>query len=296
LKDSINQPTRGDNLALGAALIILAGACFASMGALIKLASATLPNEMVVFLRNVFALLFLGPWLIRLGPSVLRTRCLHLHLLRACIGLTTMFCFFWAIPRLHLAEAVLLNYSQPLFIPFIAWLWLGEKPARVVYPAIVVGFVGVAMILKPSSGVVSIPGLVGLGAGVSAACAMTAIRRLSATEPTTRIVFYFTLFAATISAVGLIWGWKQPSWSALEYMAGAGGCAILGQMLMTKAYSLAPAARVGSFIYSAVVFAGVLGWLIWGETLDRYTLLGIGLVIVAGALAISQRRESETPE
>ncbi len=70
MKDSINQPTRGDNLALGAALIILAGACFASMGALIKLASATLPNEMVVFLRNVFALLFLGPWLIRLGPSV----------------------------------------------------------------------------------------------------------------------------------------------------------------------------------------------------------------------------------
>lgn len=279
-----------DNLPLGALFIVLAGACFASMGALIKLASASLSNEMVVFFRNAFALVILSPWLIRLGPARLRTRVLHLHFTRAAVGLLAMFCFFWAIPRLHLAEAVLLNYSQPLFIPFIAWAWLGEKPPRIIYPAIVIGFAGVALILKPSAGIVSIPGLVALGAGVFSAGAMVTIRRLSESEPTTRIVFYFTLFGTLISGTPLLWNWQHPSLAGVALMAVAGGCAIVGQMLLTRAYSLAPAARVGSLIYSAVVFAGVLGWLLWGETLDGYTLLGIVLVIVAGALAISQRR------
>src|SRR5699024_7841882 len=122
---------------------------FAVMSALIKVAGATLPNEMVVFFRNCFALIILTPWVLHMGGAgFMKTRVPHLHLMRAGIGLTCMYCFFWAIPRLNLAEAVLLNYSQPLFIPFIAWAWLGERPPKLIYPAVVVGFIGVGLILK----------------------------------------------------------------------------------------------------------------------------------------------------
>lgn len=275
---------------LGALYMIGAGVCFATMGALVKLISADMSNSMIVFLRNLFALLIIGPWLLRSGRIHLRTTALHWHLLRAGVGLTAMSCFFWAIPRLHLAEAVLLNYSQPLFIPFIAWAWLGERPPRAVYPAVMIGFVGVALILKPGAGLVSAAGVVGLLAGVLAAVAMVTIRRLSASEPAALIVFYYALFATVFAALPLAWTWETPNAAQWALLATTGIVGTGGQMLLTRAYSLAPAARVGSLIYSAVVFAGLYGWLFWGESLDVYTLLGIALVVIAGVLAIHQRK------
>lgn len=278
------------NPRLGALLMIGAGAAFATMGAFIKVASEGLPNSMVVFLRCLFGLLLVSPWLMRRSLPGLRTEKLHFLLLRTLFGLSAMVCFFWAIPRLHLAEAVLLNYSQPLFIPFIAWAWLKEKPDKPVFLAIVIGFIGVALILKPSAGLVSPAGLVGLSAGVFAALAMVTIRRMADTEPTTRIVFYYALFATIITATPLPWTWQAPTSTQWLAVAAASTFGTGGQMLLTRAYALAPAARVGALIYASVVFAGLYGWLFWGETLDRYTLIGTILVIGAGVLAIRRRR------
>src|SRR5690349_17761617 len=113
----------------GALYAVASGACFAVMGAFIKLASRELSNEMVVFFRNLFGLCLLAPWLLlRSGVAGLRTQRLPGHLLRAAFGLTSMYCFFYGIAHLPLAEAMLLTYSMPLFIPFIAWIWLGERP------------------------------------------------------------------------------------------------------------------------------------------------------------------------
>lgn len=278
------------NIRLGALCMVGAGALFALMGAFIKLGSATLPTDMVVFLRNAFSLLILVPLLARRGGiGQLRTHHPLLHLMRTVLGVGGMACFYYAIPRLHLSEAVLLNYSQPLFIPFIAWAWLRERPSRAVYPAVVIGFVGVALILKPGVGLISLPGVIGVCAGLLAAVAMVTIRRLSASEPTTRIVMYYGLFATVISATWASGEWRTPSAAAAAWMLGASAAGTIGQLLLTRAYSLAPAARVGPFIYSAVVFAGVLGWLIWDEAPDWLSFGGTVLVIAAGIIAISQR-------
>jgi len=282
---------RRSDLRLGGLCMLGAGASFALMGAFIKLGSATLPTDMVVFLRNAFSLLILVPILARSGGiGQLRTQHPLLLLLRTCLGLAGMTCFYYAIPRLNLSEAVLLNYSQPLFIPFIAWAWLQERPSRAVYPAIVIGFAGVALILKPGAGVVSLAGVVGLCAGLFAAFAMVTIRRLSASEPTTRIVMYYSLLATLLSGAWTLGDWHMPGAAAAGWMLGASAVGTSGQLLLTRAYSLASAARVGPLIYSAVVFAGVLGWLIWGETPDLLSLGGTALVISAGVIAIAQRR------
>ena len=106
-----------NNLPRGALLMLASGLLFAAMGALIKNLSATLPNEMLVFFRSLIGLLVLTPWLLHRGPSYFATRRLGAHLLRALTGLAAMYCFFYALGRLPLAEAVLLNYSAPLFIP-----------------------------------------------------------------------------------------------------------------------------------------------------------------------------------
>jgi drug/metabolite transporter (DMT)-like permease len=271
----------------GALYAVGAGLAFAIMGAFIKTAAQSLPNETVVFLRNLFGLLILTLWL-RPRPRDLRTQRPGGHLLRAVFGLTAMYCFFYALARLHLATAMLLNYSTPLFIPLIAWAWLGERPAPAVWLAVVLGFAGVALILKPGFALLSWAGLAGLLAGLFAALAMTNIRRISATEPVSRIVLYFAGLGTLISALPMCWAWRTPSRLEAGLMLGAGLFATLGQLWLTRAYSLAPAARIGSLVYSAVVFAALLGWLLWDERPDLLSVLGMLLVAAAGMLATTR--------
>ena len=268
-----------------AALLILGSSVlFASMGALIKLVAPDLGNVMVVFFRNAFGLVALLPWIWRARGRGLRSRHLHLHLIRDGTGFAAMVCFFYAIPRLDLASAMLLNYSAPLFIPFIACIWLKEPLVPKILGAVLTGFAGLLLILKPHLGL-SLPALLGLLSGVLAAVAMVGIRRMAGVEPAFRTVFYFSLFSTLASAVALPWGWQTPS--APEWLAllGIGILAAAAQMLLTMAYQRAPAAQTGLYTYLAVLFGGVYGWLLWHEQPDLASLMGMGMVVGAAAWA-----------
>jgi len=276
---------RGACFAIGASLM------FATMGASIRIASAHLPNEVVVFLRNVFGLLFLFPWVFRQGLASLATTRLRMHVTRSFAGLAAMYCFFYAIAHLPLAEAVLLNYSAPLFIAPIALLWLGEAILPIVAAAILSGFVGVGLILKPGFGEFSVAAWVGLLSGFLAAIAMVSVRNLAATEPTVRTVFYFSATCTTVSAIPLLWAWQIPQWQDVATMAAAGFFATQGQLLLTHSYGLAPAAHIGPYTYTTVIFAALIGWWLWQETPDRFTAIGALLISIAGILTMSRKSE-----
>jgi drug/metabolite transporter (DMT)-like permease len=277
---------QNQNHSRGALLAALAAVMFACMGASIKAASAELPNEVVVFFRNLFGLAVLLPWLARSGTAVLATRRLHEHVLRTLTGLGAMYCFFYTIAHMHLAEAILLNFTAPLFVPFIALLWLGERLTREAVWAMIIGFAGVALILKPGMELFSPVALVGLASGALAAWAVVGVRRMSDTEPTTRIVFYYSTIATGVSAVPLAWSWQAPEPRLWLLLLAAGLFATAGQLLMTRGYSLGPAARIGPFTYSSVAFAALLGWMLWGEVPDPLSLGGVTLVCVAGIIAL----------
>jgi len=279
-------PMPRDNLPRGAALMLAAALLFAATGAIIKYVSATLSNEMVVFFRNLFGLAVLAPWILRHGPRYYATRHLRFHLVRALTGLAAMYCYFYAISRLPLAEAVLLNYSAPLFIPLAALLWVGEPFSPRLWWPIAIGFAGIGLILKPGLSLFAPIALIGVAAGVFSALAMAGIRRLTRTEPATRVVFYFSLVATLGSAIPLIWAWQTPPtalWFALFLI---GAISTAAQILMTRAYGHAPAAQVGPFSYGTVVFAAVFGWTFWGEVPDVLSAAGAVLVVVAGVLTI----------
>jgi drug/metabolite transporter (DMT)-like permease len=271
---------------------------FAATGAAVKLASPSVSNEMAVFFRSFFGLIVLLPWLVRGGVAGLRTPYPRQQVTRALAGLAAMYCFFYAIAHLPLAEAMLLNYSSPLFIPIIAWLWLGEPIPEGIGWAIGVGFIGICLILKPGLGFFSPAAVIGLFSAVLTATAMVAIRGLARHEPTTRIVFYFGVVCSVASAPGLLWGWRTPSARALALLVLVGVLATSGQLLLTRAYALAPAARIGPFTYSTVVFAAVFGWLLWGEVPDGLSVVGGMLVFAAGVLAIHvlRPRAEHAPE
>ena len=262
---------------------------FATMGVAVRFSSGYLPNEMIVFLRNSFGLCFLLPWIYKKGFRDFATQRLIAHITRSVSGLTAMYCFFFAIAHLHLAEAVLLNYSAPLFIAIIALIWLGERPSKKLISAIIIGFIGICFILKPGAGMFQGVALIGLLSGVFAAFAMVTIRNLSVTEPTLRIVFYFSLTSTLISAVPMFWAWQTPALPAILAMAAAGLAATLGQIMLTYSYSLAPAAQVGPYTYSSVIFAACYGWIFWQEAPDNFTFFGALLVIMAGSMTLQRR-------
>lgn len=297
---SFPHPPMQDNLRRGALYAVQAAAAFAITGACVKAAAEHAPNVVVVFVRCAVGLMALMPWVLRRGSGSVRTQRLGGHLWRAGFGVAAMYSFFYAIGRLPLAEAMLLTYSTPLWVPFIAWAWIGERPPLVVLPAALLGLLGIALIVKPAQlsfdGAAGLASLAGLASGMLAACAMVSIRRISDTEPAPRIVFYFALLATLISALPLPWHWQTPSPHVLALMVAAGVFATVGQLNLTQAYSWAPAARVGPFTYVSVPFSAVLAWWFWNEAIDAWSALGSALVIATCVMVGWRRPEPQMEE
>ena len=275
-----------DNLERGALYMVTAALLFAGVGVCVRILSASLPNEMVVFFRSFFGLVVLLPLVWHRGFGSLKTRHFSGHLGRGLAGVVAMYCYFYAVARLPLAEAVLLNYTTPLFVPFIAALWLHERVSPKLWVAIGTGFLGILFILRPGQDLFSAAALIGLASGVLAALAMTGVRRLTHTEPVFRIVFYFSLVSTVVAAAPLPVRWQTPDASLWLLLIVMGVIASLGQLLLTRAYACAPAAQVGPFSYATVVFAAVAGWVLWGEVLGVFSFVGAALVCLGGVLTI----------
>lgn len=280
------NPARGtDDLPRGALFAILAAAAFAVMATCVKAASRGVGNEMIVFFRSAVSLAVLSPWMLRRGLAAVRTTRPAGHLWRSAFGICSMYAFFYAIAHLPLAEAIVLTYSTALFIPFIAWATLREPPSPATLLAVTVGLFGIALIAKPSAGTLNFATLVGVASSITAAAAMVTIRRISHTEPAARIVFWFSALATLVSSVPLLWAWKTPAPHELALLVGTGVFATLGQLCLTRAYSLAPAARIGAFTYVAAVFGGLIGWALWNEAPDGASIAGMLLVVACCLLA-----------
>lgn len=274
------------NFVLGATLIVVSELLFASMGATVKAVSTGLPTEVIVFMRGMFGVLILSPLLLRrVNKEVLTTHVFHLHLLRAILGVSAMYCFFYALANLQLADGMLLKMTAPLFMPLIAAVWLLEKLGTKIWLAVGLGFVGVALVIQPE-GEFNWIALVGLAGGMFAAGAKVTVRRLGQTESTIRIVFYFSLVVMLIAIIPLAWAWQTPTaqeWGLLFLMGLFG---TLGQLLLTRGYSVAAASQVAPFTYFSVVFAALYGYLFWDETLDFGFIAGAMLIAVAGIVAL----------
>lgn len=278
-----------------AALLVLSAALlFAVMGGFIKHLSQQLPVEMVVFFRNLFGLLVLLPLLMRHGLGHLRTRQLHLHLTRSLLGLSAMYCYFFSIAHLHLAEATLLNYTAPLYVPLLAWWWLKEPAPHRLYGALLIGFIGIMLILKPGIGIFKPQALVGVLAGMLTAGAFVSLRQMAQSEPPLRTVFYFGVTSTLISAVPLLWSWQTPPAGLFLVLLLMGGVASAGQLLLTRAYAHAPAAWVGSFTYTIIPLSALVGWWGWGETPDLLSLCG-ALLVVGAAVVVLRMGTGKSP-
>lgn len=280
------------NYAPGIGFRVLAMFCMAGLSALVKWTGARgVPVFEIIFFRNAFAFAPLGLYIWRTtGFSVLKTRRPVGHLVRSAVGLTGMVCGFSAVQLLPLTEATAIQFASPLFMTALSALVLAEPVGRHRWWAVVVGFLGVLIMVRPLPGHMNVAGsLLAIGSALGAAGAMVAIRQIAATEKGPTIVFYFTLGGTVLGLAGCAFGWVTPDPATLALLILAGLLGGVGQLFLTEALRLAPVGVIAPFDYTQLIWATALGFLIWGELPHPLTL--IGAVVVAGSGAYILHRE-----
>lgn len=269
--------------------MLLASAMFAIMGACVKVASdygASLP--LVVLFRGIPSVVLILVWT-RLTSRTLRPASWRLHIWRNVAGVSSMWLGFYAISHLPLPTAVSLNYTAPLFIAgwMLGWGGAQRDPVRII--TVLTGFIGVLAILRPSIGDDHLLAAVaGLGSGALGAVAMMQIRQLGRVgEAEWRTVFIFSCCVVLVSALALlIDGWSGVTVQAWLALAGVGLAGLVGQLAMTRAFGMGSALLTAALQYTTIIFAAILGIMVWGDIPDVIAWGGIVLIIGSGLLSI----------
>lgn len=256
---------------------------FGAMVIVIRLASMQLHPFQIAFFRNLFGLLFALPLLFRHGPTLLRTDKLHFYVMRCGIGIVSMLAGFWAIANLPLAQAIALSYSTPLFVTILAVLILGEVVRARRWTAVLAGFVGVILIIRPGAESFTSASLIALLAAFMSATVSISIKYLSRTERPDAIVLLTTMIWVPLSLLPALFVWQRPLGIIWLWVILAGLFGTLGHMCWTRALRLGDASLLTpiSFVQLPVVSLG--GWLLFQETIDSWTLTGAAVIFIANA-------------
>ncbi|ODU40390.1 MAG: hypothetical protein ABS92_12675 [Thiobacillus sp. SCN 63-374] len=272
--------------------MLVAAALFALMGVLVKHASAQFSSAELVFYRSAFGLLAIWGVIAvthRRLLAPLATRHLRTHFWRGLAGFAALVLFFYAIARLPLATAVTLNYTAPLFLAALSAWWLHERHGRGLVAAVLLGFVGIMLLLRPQlQDEAWLPALAGLVSGMLAAVAYVNVKQLGRLgEPEWRVVFYFTLLATVGGGAWMaVAGFHRPQPGDWPWLIGIGVTATLAQLALTRAYHRGRTLTVGALAYTTVGFAAVYDVLLFGERLPLPAWIGMAVVALAGILVV----------
>ncbi|MCW0460892.1 Riboflavin transporter [Xanthomonas sacchari] len=263
---------------------------FGLMVVAIRLASAQLSTLQIAFFRNLFGLLFLLPMLLRPGRPWPCTAQLPRYLLRTAIGLVSMLAGFWAIGHLPLSQAIALSYSTPLFATLAAALWLGETVRLRRWLAVLCGFVGVLLIVRPGAAAFSPGTLVAVLAAVMSALVAIQIKQLARVDAANTVVFYTYAFWVPMSLLPALFVWRWPHGIDWLWLLATGLFGTLGQLLWTHALRLGEVSALTPISFTQLPLVALFGWWLFDETPDGGTVLGA--LVILGANAYIAHREA----
>lgn len=278
---------------------VLSVLLFVVMAGIIKSVSGHVPPGQSVFFRSLFAIPVIVVWLamrkeLRIG---LKTQNPMNHVWRGVIGTSAMAMTFGALGLLPLPEMTAIGYAMPIFVVVFAAMFLNEPVRLFRLMTVAVGLVGVMIIMAPrlSVDVIDVSETLGavlaLGSAVTAALAQVFIRKLTKTETTSSIVFWFSVTATGLSLLTIYWGWVVPTPKEAALLVLAGIIGGVGQILLTSSYRLADASFVAPFEYSSMLFSIAIGFAFFDEVPTSTTLIGASVVIFAGILIIWRERQ-----
>lgn len=281
-----------------AALLMLCGAlAFSVMMTFAKLAAQNVPAGVIIFSRYLigvsYILLLLGVRKINGHKVKLKTRYLRFYILLALAALATLMLLYYALNYISLLDATLLNTTYPLFMPILTVALLGRRTPIKVWLGLIVGFVGIACILKPSPMIFNPIALLALASGVMATLAVFLIRQLSKREEHYRLMFYFFVVSAIGGGIIAFFYWQTPSVHDLWLLLGVGVFGVAYLEFLIRASRHAQARIISSLMYFNIVFSGILGWFIWHNLPDELELIGIVLICIGSVYTLFQASHSD---
>ena len=280
----------------GVLWMLLSTASYAVMGAGTKVAVPMAGLAAVLFWRSVFITGM--TWALGRARGVsMRPVNLGLLFWRSVVGFVAMVCYFWALSQVPLATASALLYVNPILVVLLAGITIKERVPKGTLPVALVAFLGVIIIMDPTSDGSQLGALAALTAGAMAALAYLAVRKLRETDTTEGIVLSFSVFCVLGSAPFAFSGAfgaafpEQPMAWLLFLVIGLGAAG--GQLAMTEAYRLEKASVVGPFSYATVLWSAALGWLFFEEPIGPQSGLGIVLLLASGTWLSRRANASE---
>lgn len=264
-------------------LHIIAAAFFFSLMTFFVRLSGDVPSLQKAFFRNIVALIVATIMLARTKEKFhIKKESLPFLFVRAACGFIGLVCNFYAIDRLNIADANMLNKLSPFFAVIFSAIVLKEKAKKRDWAAVFAAFIGALFVIKPSFHMSFVPALIGAAGGLGAGVAYVFVRLLGKKgERGSVIVFFFSLFSTIILAPVIIFHYTPMTLKQWIILIFAGIAAMGGQLNITAAYTYAPAKDISVFDYSQILFAALLGFLFLDQLPDVYSL--IGYVIIIGA-------------
>ncbi len=282
-------------------LKVMSALLFAVMSALVRFLGERYPVGQIVFFRSAFAILpvvLIYAWRNELAAAVRTVRPLG-HVGRGLISICGMFCNFSALARLPIVDATAISFASPLITVAFSAIFLKERVRIYRWSAVIVGFSGILVMLAPNfdpalhaAGAMATLGVsFAIGGAFCNAGSVIQTRRLTETETTSSIVFYFSLICALAGLATWPFGWLVPTWPELTALVTVGLCGGLAHILLTESYRLAPASLVAPFDYTSMVWAFLLGYFFFNELPTVYVFIGAAIIAAAGLFVIWRERQ-----
>jgi drug/metabolite transporter (DMT)-like permease len=268
----------------GIAYMILAMALFSLMNSCLRFSSAEMPSAQMVLLRNAFAVVMLFCWSFpRHGRIIFTTQRWRGHGTRALIGIVSMEIWFYTIGVMPLNEATALSFTAPIFATMLAILLLKEKATPARWTAILVGFAGMLVILRPGAALYTLPALLVLCSAMMMAFGGTLIKTLTKAEHPDKIVFLQALVMTPLAIPAALYHWQALSLQGIGWAVLVAFFSLTAHLSLTRAFALSEMVLLMPFEFVRLLLTALLAWAWFGETLDGYTALG-ALLIVAGSV------------
>ncbi len=293
----MNPPTatnrkfaRGPSPFRGMAYMLACGFAFAAMNAIIRHMSADLHPLEIAFFRSLFGLLAFAPAFIRHGIEPLKTNRPAMHLLRGSLNVVSMTLFFTAISLVPLAKVAALGFSAPLFATVLAVVLLGEAIRARRITALIVGFTGTMIILRPGYGGMDLGAVLILISSLGYATGLIVIKSLTRTESSTTISIYAMLVTTPATFLLALSVWQAPTWSQLAWMAAIGGIGSLAHLAFAEAVKAVDITVVMPLDFTKLIWSAIIGYLVFAEIPDVWTWVG-GTVIFSAVIYIAYREK-----
>lgn len=258
---------------------------FSIVTALVKLVAADHNVFLISFYRNFFALLPAAALLLmtrKLKPRTISQW--PVHIMRSVFGFCSMLCLFQAFHMMPLAEATMIYYTGPICITLLAGLILKEQIRRSSLLAVILGFAGVFLIIRPEQTDFNVGVGFALAGTLFYAFAMISLRQLGKSEDPFMMSFIFALIATVLNAAFLPWVWEVPDAQNLLFLIAIGILAFIAQTLMNVAYIKSTASALSPLIYTSLIWNTMFGFALWGDVPTIAALLGLFIILFANIL------------